>query len=203
MGTKADLMTLEGARRAVHELVDNLFNSLPIKPDGSPVDSVDISSDRTKNAAYQGPSIVQTGYAVSIDVKLARPTVVPADGAKLVVKTKEGTFTLAQQTAGSVTALTRFLIDVTPGLTELHVAEAMDRLEPIAVDIPISEVARRSNLLFDPYTPPSSVAVQSAEVPDVKASTDQDNRNDQDTPTDPEGHEHTTLPVQDPIRGEN
>lgn len=154
MGNKAEITTLDGMRKVAHAMVDDLFNHLPANPDGTPVDNVRFHHERPFERPSEGGAILQTGVLVGFEVRFARPVITPAVGSRLVLRTREGTFVLVQQSRESLTSLIRFMVDVLGGLTEREIVERMDRGTVLFTDMSIAEISRRSNLLFEPVGDP-------------------------------------------------
>lgn len=166
MGNKAEITTLDGMRKAAHAMVDDLFNRLPANPDGTPVDSVRLHHERPFERPNEGGSLLQMGELVGFEVRFARPVITPAVGSRLVLRTREGTFVLANQSRESLTSLIRFMVDVLGGLTEHEIVERMDRGTVLFTDMPIAEISHRSNLLFEPVGQP---VIEMAPEPDDTA----------------------------------
>jgi hypothetical protein len=169
MGTKADNTTVEGMRTAAHTLIDNFFNGLAKNEDGTPVDEVELRTDR-KTRQTEGGGFLSEGVFLGVMVHYQRPRLMTMPGDTLVLQTREGKFRLVNPTGDALNALARFCIDVLGGVDEAKVLDTIGAKGSLFTDMPISDIARRSNLLFERVVEPQAPEVYVAPAEAEKVS---------------------------------
>lgn len=172
MGTKAEINTIEGMRRAAHAAIDDFFNRLPTKEDGTPVDEVRLHSE--SNHEVVGLCTLSTGRMFGVMANYDRPML--TSDADVIVHTSDGLFKLSNKEG--LNALVRFLSDEN-GLGYAEAAEAIGSggERALVSGMGINELARRTRLLFEPV-PKAVVSAPTPEAPTPEAPTSEKTEGD-------------------------
>jgi hypothetical protein len=148
MGNKFETDTVEGMRKVAHASIDDFFNNLPTNPDGTPVDEVELRDERHGDGS-DGVRLVE-GRVFGVMVHFARPKIVTKKD--FILGTPEGKFRLVDR--AGLDALVRLLVD-TSDLSYDDMVEGLANQRTVCTKMPITEVAQRTNLLFEPAAEPT------------------------------------------------
>lgn len=172
MGTKVEIETVEGMRKAAHTAIDSFFNNLPVNPDGMPRDRLEMRSEQ-KLVRTDGGGLLSEGTFFGVMVEYRHPKLMLSPKDELVLKTREGKFRLANPNGDAINSLVRFCVDVLGGMDEAKILDTMLAKGVLYTDMPISDIARQVNLLFEPVVDPEPVEVEAAPAAETDDTAEQ------------------------------